>query len=96
MRGADRQVFRNLNATPASFALEGGYYVLDVNATFGGGNVVLNRLSIDGVTQLAAITPITANGITPIYLLTAGIYQLAITTATGVYVTLQRITGTAL
>ena len=93
MLGSDRKEFRNIGATPPNFSLEGGSYVLDVNATFGGGSVTLNRISLDGVTLLPAITPITAAGVSPVYQLTAGVYQLTIVTATAVFCVIQRIPG---
>lgn len=76
--------FSNISATPASFILRGGNYGLTVSATFGGGNVALQRLSPDGSTYVTVITALTAAGYASANL-PNGTYRLLITTATAVY-----------
>lgn len=88
--GGDGKFFSNLSATPTQFALLGGTYGVTATATWGGGNVVLNILSADGSTWVPAIIAIAANGFAVVNL-PAGQYQLAITTATAVYMTISRI-----
>jgi len=78
-------VFTNISATPAPFVLRGGNYGITAHATFGGGSVTLQRLSPDGVTYVTVLTAITADGYANLNL-PSGTYQLAIATATGVYV----------
>lgn len=76
-----------------SFVLTGGIYVLAAIATWGGGNVELQKLGPDGVTYLSFNTAakLTANGMTaPIYV-PPGQYRLTVTTATGVYTDLSRV-----
>lgn len=77
-------VFSNISATPATFILRGGNYGLTVHATFGGGSVVLQRLSPDNTTYINVITGLTADGYTNVNL-PSGTYKLAIATATAVY-----------
>ena len=76
--------FKNISATPASFALRGGNYGLTCHATWGGGSATLQRLSPDGSTYVAVITALSADGYANANL-PSGTYQLAIVTATGVY-----------
>jgi hypothetical protein len=42
--------FSNIAATTAAFTLKGGKYVLIATATFGGGNIQLQILALDGST----------------------------------------------
>ncbi len=42
--------FSNISTTTAAFVLRGGNYGLTCHATFGGGNIALQRLSPDGST----------------------------------------------
>lgn len=93
--------FSNISATPAAFALYGGTYMLTAHATWGGGSVQLNRLAADGVTFVpvssaygtAALAKLSADGsISPIPL-APGTYQLAVATATGLYVDIAMING---
>src|SRR5262245_42750613 len=44
--------FKNIAATTAAFALKGGKYSLIVTATFGGGNLQLQALALDGTTWI--------------------------------------------
>lgn len=83
--------FSNIAATTAGFLVKGGLYGLAVSATFGGGNVQLQQLALDGSTWINVGTSITAAGLTsPIYL-PPGQYRLAVTTATAVFAALTRI-----
>jgi hypothetical protein len=76
--------FKNIAATPAAFILRGGNYGLTCHATWGGGNIALQRASPDGSTYITVITALTADGYASANL-PSGTYQLAITTATAVY-----------
>jgi hypothetical protein len=82
--------FSNISATTAQFQVKGGYYAITVHATFGGGNVQLQTLALDGSTWLLMGSSITADG-TQIYQLPPGPYRIAIATATGVYAALTRV-----
>lgn len=75
--------FANISATTAGFTLRGGNYGLTCDATFGGGNIALQRQAGDG-TYVTVITALTAAGYSNANL-PAGTYRLAITTATAVY-----------
>lgn len=85
--------FSNISSTPASFVLRGGNYGLTCQATFGGGNIALQRLSTDGSTYVTVITALTANGYASANL-PSGTYRLAITTATAVYCDVTAIVTT--
>lgn len=74
--------FTALSATPATFQIGGGTYAFGVNATWGGGNVVLQICMPDKATYLTLGT-FTADG-TNIYQLPTGTYRITITTATAV------------
>lgn len=82
--------FSNISATTAAFALGAGLYGITVTATFGGGNVVLQRLAADGATYVPVITALTAAGYATVSL-PPGTYKLAITTATAVYADISAI-----
>jgi hypothetical protein len=74
-----------------TFALRGGYFSLDVVATWGGGTVELGLLAIDGATFVNVMpTSFSANG-TALLNLPPGVYKLIITTATAVYARLVSI-----
>jgi hypothetical protein len=75
--------WQNVAATPANFTLRGGNYAFMVNATWGGGSVTLNRLSVDGTTLVPVMTAFSANGFNT-QNLPYGTYQLTIATATAV------------
>lgn len=92
MRAHESVKLSNIAATTAAFILNGGDYMLLVVATFGGGNVVLEALGPNGSTWLPIHTALTANGVTG-FSIPPGQYRLAITTATGVYVGINRIPG---
>jgi len=78
-------VLANKSATPASFTLRGGNYSIEAVATWGGGSVTLNRLAADGSTYVSTGISFTANGYQN-QNLPSGTYQLAIASATAVYV----------
>jgi hypothetical protein len=84
VNGAENVVLSNKSATTGPFTLTGGQYGVTVTATFGGGNVTLQRLAADGSTYVTCLTAFTAAGYASVYL-PPGTYQVAITTATGVY-----------
>lgn len=80
----EKQTFSNISATTATFTLRGGNYGVTCRATWGGGNVVLQRLSPDATNYVNVITAFTADGYANNNL-PGGTYRLAVTTATGVY-----------
>lgn len=82
--------FSNISATTAAFSLKGGKYALIASATFGGGNLQLQALAMDGSTYVNVGSSITAAGLTT-YDLPPGTYKIAVTTATAVYVSLTSI-----
>ena len=80
----EKQTFSNISATTATFTLRGGNYGVTCKATWGGGNVVLQRLSPDATSYVNVITALTADGYANNNL-PGGTYRLAVTTATAVY-----------
>jgi hypothetical protein len=82
--------FSNISATTAAFTLGGGLYGITVIATFGGGNVVPQRLGPDGTTWISVMTALTTAGYTTVSL-PPGTYRLALTTATAVYASISAI-----
>lgn len=82
----DAKSFSNIAATTGAFSLNGGYYVVAVVATFGGGNVELQALGPDASTWLSAPTALklSAAGMIAGYL-PPGLYRFTIATATAVY-----------
>jgi hypothetical protein len=89
----EQLAFKNLSSTPATFKLRGGSYGVEVQATFGGGSVTLQRLSQDGSTFITCLTAFSANGYASVNL-PAGTYQLTIATATAVYADVTGIVTT--
>lgn len=82
--------FPNIAATTAAFKFVGGAYGMTVHAgTWGGGSVALNRQACDGATWVP-IQSFTADGFASLNL-PEGAYQVAVTTATGVYVDVSSI-----
>ncbi len=77
-------VFTNISANTAAFTLRGGNYGVTVSATFGGGNIALQRLAADASTYVTVVTAFTAAGYASANL-PSGTYRLAVTTATAVY-----------
>jgi hypothetical protein len=93
MAGPDYNSFSatNISATTAAFTLNGGKFMLDAHsAAWGGGNAQMTRLAADGSTYVNVGSSITADG-TATYDLAPGSYKLAVTTVTGLYVSLTRI-----
>ena len=82
--------FSGLSATPASFYVLGGMYAFVVNATWGGGNVVIKQLQPDGTTYVAVSAIFTQDNAANVNL-PPGTYQVAITTATSVQGSLVRV-----
>lgn len=82
--------FSNISATTAAFQIFGGKYGLTVSATFGGGNVQLQALALDGSTFVNVGTAVTAAGQSTLDL-PPGQYRIAVTTATAVFAALTRI-----
>ncbi len=82
----DGKGFSNISASTADFKLKGGAYGVFVTATFGGGSVKLQRLSLDGSTyvSVASATDFSAAGGTLVNL-PPGSYRFTIATATAVY-----------
>ena len=79
----------NVSAS-SNFSLLGGEYAITVSATFGGGSVTWNVYSLNGTTAIPVMPAFTANGYG--YLkLPAGNYQIAVATATAVYVSVSRV-----
>lgn len=76
--------FSNISATTAAFVLRGGTYGLTCHATWGGGNVTLQRLATDGSSWVPVMSQMTADAYASASL-PSGSYRLAVTTATGVY-----------
>lgn len=83
--GVEKQEFSNISATPSAFTLRGGNYGLTAKATWGGGSVTLQRLSMDGTTYVTVLTALTADGYANANL-PSGTYRLLVATATAVYV----------
>lgn len=90
----DSQFFSNISATTALFTLTGGKYAVDVHASFGGGNIHLQKLLPDGSTLLdvGSSTNFTGDGTVAVDL-GPGQYKFVITTATAVYAQIVRIPG---
>ncbi len=85
--------FRNISVTPDAFPLDGGCYAIDVIATWNSGNVTLQRQGPDGNTYITAATALSADGTSGAIALPKGIYKLAITTATAVFMSVLPIPG---
>jgi hypothetical protein len=83
--------FNNIAATTAAFNLKGGNYAAIASATFGGGNLQLQALALDGVTYVNVGSTITAAGLTAYASLPPGSYKWAVTTASAIYISLTRI-----
>lgn len=81
----------NIAATTAGFQIQGGIYVLDAVATFGGGSVGLDALLLDGTTWTPALVALTAAGRSAPLNLPPGTYRFTVVTATAVTVALTRV-----
>lgn len=90
---AEINSFSNISATPGSFTLRGGCYGVTVKATWGGGSVTLQRLSVDGSTYVTVLTAFAADGYSPVNL-PGGTYRLLVATATAIYVDITSIVTT--
>lgn len=77
-------------STSQTFDLIAGMYGVQVIATWGGGTVVLNRLSNDGSTYVSTGVSFSANSFQTVQI-PEGNYQLAVTTATAVYAEIMPI-----
>jgi hypothetical protein len=88
----DGKGFSNISATTDPFPLKGGRYGVAVSATFGGGSVKLQRLSLDGTNyySMSSGCDFDAGGGTIVDLPT-GTYRFTIDTATAVYAEVQGI-----
>ena len=88
--GADGIYIVNGSASSALTALLGGTYGIMVSATFGGGSVTLQGLSLDGSTLVTVLPAFTTSGYGSLEL-PPGQYQITVTTATAVYTAVSRI-----
>jgi hypothetical protein len=84
---ANSVTFSNISATTSGFVLSGGRYQIVANATFGGGNLQLQILSIDGSTWVNIGSTITAAG-SVIQELGSGVFRIAVTTATAIFLSI--------
>lgn len=91
MRAVDGQAYSNIAATQAAINLVGGKYGMTVTATFAAGSVAIEKLHIDGTTWQVVLNA-TAAGYSTVDI-PPGTYRIAVTTATAVYVGVQRIPG---
>jgi hypothetical protein len=87
---ANTNSFTNISATTAAFTLPPGNYGVTAKATWGGGNVALQRRAADNSTYVTCLTAFTADGYATVNL-PAGTYRFAVTTATAVYLELAAI-----
>lgn len=83
--------FKAISATTQAFSLFGGVYVMDANATWGGGSVTLERLGADDATFIAATTALSADGTSGAVALPPGTYKFVVATATALYVSVTRV-----
>jgi hypothetical protein len=86
----DGKQFSNISATTLAFRLNGGKYAIAASATFGGGNLQLQTLALDGTTWINVGSAISAAGLTT-FDLPPGQFRIAVTTATAVYAAITRI-----
>lgn len=89
----EKAQFSNISATPATFTLRGGCYGVMVKATWGGGSVTLQRLSLDGTTYVTVLTAFSADGYAPVNL-PGGTYRFLVATATAIYVEIESVVTT--
>lgn len=86
----DKKVFLNISATDGPWGLLAGEYGMTVHAgAWGGGSVKLQRQAADGATWID-IQAFTADGFA-VVTIPGGTYQLAVTTATGVYADISAV-----
>jgi hypothetical protein len=74
----------------APFTLKGGNFAIIATATFGGGNIQLQALALDGSTWINVGSSITAAGLSTLQL-PAGQFRLSVTTATACFVAIDSI-----
>tara|TARA_R110000868_G_scaffold24342_2_gene96277 strand:+ start:5591 stop:5881 length:291 start_codon:yes stop_codon:yes gene_type:complete len=88
----DAKSFPNISADTGAFTLQGGTYAIVGSASWGGGTVKLQALSLDGATWIdIPNASLTANGfLSPLYL-PAGQYQFDVATATAVYISVVNV-----
>lgn len=80
----------NAAASSQQISLLGGMYQISVLANFNAGHVTLMQLGPDGTTFLSVTDDFVANGGDTIYL-PNGIYQVVVSLATAVFLSLVRI-----
>jgi hypothetical protein len=87
----DKAVYSNIGVgAQASVNLLPGQYGMDVHAgTWGGGSVALQKLAADGVTWIT-VQSFSADGFAA-FVIPGGVYQVNVTTATGVYASVSPI-----
>lgn len=96
MTATDAIQLSNASADSAAKVLMGGRYVLSVHATFGGGNVQVQQLALDGATWVipmniaGSANNLTADGSVAMDL-PSGQYRIHVVTATAVYASLARV-----
>ena len=88
--GSEYNAFSNLSANSNTFTVQGGQYGVTVNATFGGGSVTLQKLSIDGSTWVTCLTAFSAAGYATVNLPPCTL-RFTIATATAVYAEFESI-----
>lgn len=78
--------FSNTSGNTGGFDLAAGKYAIQAVATFGGGSVKLQRLSVDGTTyvSVSSSTDFAAAGYATVDL-PDGTYRFTVATATAVY-----------
>jgi len=78
--------FSNISASTAAFTLRGGNYGITAKATWGGGSLKLQRLSLDNSTYVDVLSSsFTADGYQNLNL-PSGTYKFVVATATALYV----------
>lgn len=82
--------FSNISATPTAFLLRGGSYAVTAKATWGGGSVTLQRLSVDPTTYVTCLTAFSADGFATV-MLPPGTYRFLVATSTAIYVDIVAI-----
>lgn len=98
MRARYAKTWSNVSAatlTADTFSLEGGAYVVDAVATWGGGSVALQRMGPNGTTwlSLGSSAALTADSVTDTLALPPGLYRLNAATASAIYATISRVPG---
>lgn len=89
--GGYKNSFNLGSSSSGKFTLQGGFYVLDAVATMGGGSVTVQRVGPDGSTLISTALTLTVTATTIQGYLSAGQYQITVTTATAVFASLQSV-----